>query len=292
MYICVCVWFMFIYLATHVHATIVVDTWSSSGPGHRLPTPPLPTLMRSWLLLTVPCRGICEGSIKHTSFAMLCGLGIPSLGPKTLIHGQKECAHHTSDQLPKDWDSNEIRKLDDSLHTQPPQKIHIINIYIYISYIWYVYIYRDSPDSGGENCKAIRMRNGNYVENGVSMLAGVCCWWFFSFFTKAGLATEVGSIQTWRKGSLQSSKKHSSNWKPTAFTRLLKASLCSFYFHSFSLSPHIKQWKKSLGFFSQKVQASVFLQHPTLSAKGTNHLPGSLRSLLLWRPGAMDGAWK
>lgn len=155
-----------------------------------------------------------------------------------------------------------------------------------------IYIYRDSPDSGGENCKAIRMRNGNYVENGVSMLAGVCCWWFFSFFTKAGLATEVGSIQTWRKGSLQSSKKHSSNWKPTAFTRLLKASLCSFYFHSFSLSPHIKQWKKSLGFFSQKVQASVFLQHPTLSAKGTNHLPGSLRSLLLWRPGAMDGAWK
>ena len=117
---------------------------------------------------------------------------LPSLGPKTLIHGQKECAHHTSDQLPKDWDSNEIRKLDDSLHTQPPlQNIHI-NIYIYISYIWYIYILiyiymYDSPDSGGENCKAIRMRNGNYVENGVSMLAGGCCWWFFSFFTKAGL---------------------------------------------------------------------------------------------------------
>lgn len=136
MYICVCVWFMFIYLVTHVHATIVVDTWSSSGPGHRLPTPPLPILMRSWLLLTIPCRGICEGSIKHTSSAMLCH----PLGPRHLSMVKKSAL--TTPRISSQKTEIQMRSgnLMIPFTPNPPCKTYIL-IYIYISYIWYIYIY-------------------------------------------------------------------------------------------------------------------------------------------------------
>lgn len=128
---------MFIYLVTHVHATIVVDTWSSSGPGHRLPTPPLPILMRSWLLLTIPCRGICEGSIKHTSSAMLCH----PLGPRHLSMVKKSAL--TTPRISSQKTEIQMRSgnLMIPFTPNPPCKTYIL-IYIYIYHILnIIYIY-------------------------------------------------------------------------------------------------------------------------------------------------------
>lgn len=124
------------------------------------------------------------------------------------------------------------------------------------------------------------------------MLAGVCCWWFLSFFTKAGLKLGPYRLDA---TSLQAFTKHSSNWKPTAFTWRNPHFNRRFIF-PYHLTSNMENMSKAAvknydprGPPTLPTASNGWVQQN--SAKGTDHLPGSLRSLL---PPRINGwvAWK